>query len=156
MGICSLLVTDAPVLKPLQVRQLPKFVIICTLQQAGSMSEVVRARDREEFPYYFLCAVYIQVDLAENASVLKHRGCGGVCGGRKHLWKGVGNNVLSQDIIWSSAGLGDCKHSQGQIWFNYSLPGTRQPWGLRYFSYAYFPSAKLSWLQSSKSWLTLV
>ena len=96
MGICSLTVADAPELKPLQVRKLPGFVIIYTLQQAGSMSEVVRARDREEFPYCFLCAVYIQVDLAENASVLKHRGCGGVRGGRKHLWKRVGNNVLSQ------------------------------------------------------------
>lgn len=95
MGICSLTAADAPELKPLQVRELPEFVIICTLQQAGSMSEVVRARDGEEFPYCFLCAVYIQVDLAENASVLKHRGCGGGCGGRKHLWKWVGNNILS-------------------------------------------------------------
>lgn len=92
MGICSLTVADAPELKPLQVRELPEFVIIYTLQQAGSVSEVVRARDREEFPYCFLCAVYIQVDLAENASVLKDRGCGG----RKQLWKQVGNNVLSQ------------------------------------------------------------
>lgn len=90
MGICSLTVADAPELKPLQVRELPEFVIIYTLQQAGSVSEVVRARDREEFPYCFLCAVYIQVDLAENASVLKHSG------GRKQLWKRVGNNVQSQ------------------------------------------------------------
>lgn len=95
-GICSPTVPDAPEPQPLQVRELPEFVIICTLQQAGSTSEVVRARDREEFPYCFLCAVYIQVDLAENASVLKHRARSGGCGGRKHLWKRVGSNVLSQ------------------------------------------------------------
>lgn len=84
MGIYFLIVTDAPeLLTPLQLGELPKLVMICTLQQAGSMSEAVRMRNREEFPYSSLCAVYIHVDQAENASVLKCRGQGRNTHGRR-------------------------------------------------------------------------
>lgn len=102
MGIRSLPVTAAAEPRTLQVRELPEIVIIRTLQQAGSRSEVVRARDREEFPHCFLCAVYIQVDPAENASVLKH----------KRMWRGGGEPLWKQEAKcpksgWSSARLGN-------------------------------------------------